>query len=346
MRVLILGGTAWLGGLAASAARDAGHDVTCLARGESGPVPDGVNFVTADRDSDDAYLPVTSSDWDVVVDVARQPGQVRSAVAALEPRADVYVFVSTGSVYADHATPGQDESAPVLPPLDGDVMASMETYGEAKVACEQHVLAAFGPERSLIARAGLLGGPGDRSDRSGYWPLRFARPAAEDGSVLVPRQPDAPTQLLDARDLAQWLIAAGASGRRGVFNATGETIRFADFLATARDVAGHTGPLVEADEVWLITHGVEPWMGERSLPMWLGDADHAGFSTRKSAKARAAGLTSRPLAETLADVLAWELRRDPAEPRRAGLSTADELALLHELSALDRVWSAEEAGSP
>lgn len=331
MRVLILGGTAWLGGLAASAARDAGHDVTCLARGVSGSVPDGVAFVAADRDADDAYSAVTGIEWNLVVDVARQPGQVRRAVAALEALADAYVFVSTASVYADHATPGQDESGPLLEPLDGDVMPSMETYGEAKVACERHVLTAFGPQRSLVVRAGLLGGPGDISDRSGYWPLRFARPAAADGSVLVPRQADAPSQLLDARDLAHWLIAAGANGTRGVFNATGETMRFADFIAAARQVAGHSGPLVEADENWLLTHGVEPWMGDRSLPLWLGDTDHAGFSTRSSGKARAAGLTSRPLADTLAEVLAWELVRDAPEPRRAGLSIAAERALLDEL---------------
>ena len=100
-------------------------------------------------------------------------------------------------------------------------------------------------------------------------------------------------------------------------------MRFADFIATARKVAGHSGALVEADENWLHKHGVEPWMGERSLPMWLGDADHGGFSARDSSKARAAGLTSRPLADTFADVLAWELARDAPEPRRAGLSTAD-----------------------
>jgi 2'-hydroxyisoflavone reductase len=331
MRTLIIGGTAWLGGLAASAAQRAGHDVTCLARGVSGRVPDGVAFVAADRDSDNAYSAVNGTDWDLVVDVARQPGHVRTAVAALEPHVDAYVFVSTGNVYADHATPGQDESATLLAPLDSDFMTSVQTYGEAKVACERHVITAFGPQRSLIARAGLLGGPGDVSDRSGYWPLRFARPAANDGSVLLPRQPDAPSQLLDARDLAHWLITAGASGTRGTFNATGKTMRFADVIATAREVGGHTGPVVEVDEDWLHTHGVEPWMGERSLPLWLGDAEYAGFSARDSGKARATGLTTRPLAETLADVLAWELAHDPARSRKAGLSPEDERALLAEL---------------
>lgn len=331
MRTLVLGGTAWLGGLAASAAQQAGHDVTCLARGMSGRAPDGVAFVTADRDADNAYSAVTETDWDLVVDVARQPGQVRRAVAALEPHADAYVFVSTGNVYVDHATPGQDESAALRAPLDGDLMTSVETYGEAKVACERQVIAAFGAQRSLIARAGLLGGPGDISDRSGYWPLRFALPVTEDDSVLVPRQPDAPSQLLDARDLARWLIAAGPHGTRGVFNATGETMRFADVIATARDVSGHTGLVVEADEDWLRAHDVEPWMGERSLPLWLGDSDYAGFSARDSGKARAAGLTRRPLAETLADVLAWELAHDPDRLRKAGLPAADERALLAEL---------------
>lgn len=123
-------------------------------------------------------------EWDVVLDVSRQPGQVRSAVAALAARARHWVFVSSGNVYAHHDEPGGDETVPVLAPLQGEVMESMETYGEAKVACEQHVLDQVGADRSLIARVGLIGGPGDVFDRSGYWPLRFALPARSDGAVL------------------------------------------------------------------------------------------------------------------------------------------------------------------
>ena len=327
MRMLLLGGTAWLGGQVVATALADGHEVTCLARGVSGRVPDGAQVVVADRTRPGAYDDVAGRTWDVVLDVARQPGQVRGAVRALAGRTGTWVFVSSGNAYADHRDPGQDEDAPLLPPLDGDVMETMETYGEAKVACEQAVLRGLGADRALVARVGLIGGPGDVFDRSGYWPLRFARPAADDGSVLVPDAPGLLTSVVDVRDLAGWLVAAGARGLSGVFNATGPAVPFADHLATAREVAGHTGPVVPADGQWLLDQGVQPWMGERSLPLWLTDPDWAGFNARDSSRARAAGLRTRPLAETLADTLAWELERPPA-PRRAGLTDEDERTLL------------------
>ena len=329
MRTLILGGTAWLGRHVALEALRRGHDVTCLARG-SAPVPDRVRLVRADRNEPGAYAAVAAEPWDLVVDVSRQPGQVRMATEALAG-AGFFVFVSSANVYADHRTIGQNESAPLLAPLGGDVMESMESYGAAKVACEQQVERAFGPERCLIARVGLIGGPGDLFDRTGYWPLRFARPAVNDGSVLVPDSPDLPTQVIDVRDLAGWLLSAGEHRSAGTFNVGGETIQFAEHLETARRVAGHRGPVVAADSQWLLDHGVEPWMGERSLPLWLPDPDWLGFNARNSGAARRAGLVTRPLAETLADTLAWELTRDPHRVRQAGLSDADERQLLAEL---------------
>ena len=178
MRLLILGGTAWLGGHVARAALRGGHEVTCLARGSSGEAPAGVHFVQSDRDRSGAYDRVTRQTWDAVVDVSRHPGQVRAAAAALSGQSASYVFIPSVSAYRDKDIPGEDEAAALLPPLERDVMESMQTYGEAKVACEQHVLGSFGPARSFIVRVGLIGGPGDLFDRSGYWPLRFARPAA------------------------------------------------------------------------------------------------------------------------------------------------------------------------
>lgn len=330
VRTLILGGTAWLGRHLALEAAARGHDVTCLARG-SAPVPENVRLVRADRNKPGAYAVVRSEHWDLALDVSRQPGQVRTATAAV---ADVafFVFVSSANVYADHGTIGQDESAAVLPPLDADVMETMASYGEAKVACERHVRQTFGPDRCLIARVGLIGGPGDLFDRSGYWPLRFARPARADGSVLVPESPELPTQVIDVRDLADWLVGAGERRVAGTFNAGGETVSFADHLEVARAVAGHRGPVVEADSQWLVDHGVEPWMGRRSLPLWLPDPAWRGFNARDSRAARRAGLLTRPLAETLADTLAWELTRDPFRTRLAGLSDSDERSLLAELS--------------
>jgi 2'-hydroxyisoflavone reductase len=328
MRLLILGGTAWLSREVARTAQNRGDAVTCLARGTSGPAPDGPELVIADRTRPDAYDAVRDRDWDAVVDVSRQPGQVRSAVAALRDRARHFVFVSTGNVYAEHREPGQDESGPLLPPLAGEVMESMAEYGEAKVACEQHVRDGFGAERSLIARVGLIGGPGDESGRTGYWPLRFAEPARSDGAVLVPDAPDLGTSVIDVRDLAGWLVDAARDRTAGVFNAAGPAVRLADHLATAREVAGHTGPVVPVDGAWLVEQGVQPWMGERSLPMWIDDPDWSGFNARDTGAARRAGLMTRPLAETLADTLAWERAQDTDRVRGAGLTAADERALL------------------
>jgi hypothetical protein len=212
-------------------------------------------------------------------------------------------------------------------------MESMETYGQAKAACERHVLNAFGADRSLIARVGMIGGPGDMFDRSGYWPLPFTRPAAADGSVLVPDVPGLATQVMDVRDVASWLAEAGERGLSGVFNVVGETILLPAHLAAAREVAGHTGPVVAAGQDWLTAHGVQPWMGAWSLPLWLPMPEYAGFSSRDGSAARAAGLTTRPLAETLADTLAWELGRNLQRPRRAGLTDHDEQRLLHALAA-------------
>jgi nucleoside-diphosphate-sugar epimerase len=332
MRLLVLGGTAWLGRCIASTAVESGHQVTCLARGVSGAVPDGVARVTADRTQPGAYKEVSGQYWDVVIDVSSQPGQVKSAIAALADSAGLYVYVSTCSVYADNATPGQDETGPLLEPLDGDVMASLQTYGRAKVACEQHVWRAYGPDRALIARAGLIGGPGDTSDRTGYWPLRFARPAAQDGAVLVPDSSQNATQVIDVRDLTAWLLDASTRGVAGIFNAIGATLPLSRHIDAARSVAGHTGPVVRADPQWLLDQGVQEWMGARSLPLWVADPDWLGFGSRDGSKARTAGLRTRPLEQTLSDTLDWELTRDHAVARRAGLTDDDERALLEALT--------------
>jgi nucleoside-diphosphate-sugar epimerase len=332
MQTLVLGGTAWLGGHIASAALERGHQVTCLARGFSGTVPKGVKLLRADRSRPNAYAALGHQQWNVVVDVARQPGQVGSAVRALADRAGMYVFVSSGNVYADHRTIGGNEEAPLLPPLTSDVMESMDTYGQAKVACEQQVQQGFEPDRALIARVGLIGGPGDFFDRTGYWPLRFARPSTPRGAVLVPDAPELATQVIDVRDLAGWLIDAGSRHLAGVYNATGDTTSLLDHLETARRVAGHTGRVMWADQQWLLNQGVQPWMGERSLPLWLVDPDWLGFNARDSSKARRAGLTTRPLEQTLDDTLSWELTRPTDRARRAGLTDKDERALLAALA--------------
>jgi 2'-hydroxyisoflavone reductase len=332
MRLLILGGTAWLGRTISADAVDRDHEVTCLARGESGVVPPGVRWVRADRDEVDAYDQVVGERRDAVIDVGRQPGQVRRAVAALEPVAGRYLFVSSAIVYADQRTLNQDESAPLLAPLTADVMDSMADYGEAKAACEQAVLNGFGPDRSLLVRAGLIGGPGDPSGRSGYWPWRFATPSNPDAVVLVPDAPGLPSALIDVRDLAAWLVTCAEGGTAGVFNAGANQMPLAEHLAVARTVAGHAGPLESAPPRWLGEHGVANWSGPKSLPLWLDDPDWYGMNARDTSRARAEGLRCRPLEATLADTLDWELSRPQPGPHGAGLTDEEERALLTALN--------------
>ncbi len=272
--------------------------------------------------------------------MSRQPGQVRRAVAALGERTAHWVFVSSASVYADRTTIGDDESADLLPPLDGDVMETMETYGSAKVSCEQYVLDGVGPDRSLIARVSLIGGPGDWSGRTGYWPRRIARPSNPEGRVLVPDAPDVPVQVLDVRDLA---ALAGARAERGTARASPTP---ADpptpSPSTSRRCAtspGSAESLEVVGEDWLAEHDVEPWMGPRSLPLWL-PAEAIALNAHDLSRAASLGLRTRPLAETLADTLAWELA-EPGE-RRAGLSDDDERELLDALDA--RTYSVAQPG--
>jgi nucleoside-diphosphate-sugar epimerase len=321
-----LGGTAWLGRAVADAAMRAGHEVTCVARGAA--VPAGASLLRADRDRDDALAAAAAAPWDAVVDVAQQPGHVRRAVRDLEPVAERFVFVSSISVYASQAETGADEDAATLDPLDADAMGSLEDYGAAKAACEQAVLGGFGAARAAIVRAGLIGGPGDPSGRTGYWPLRFARPSSPEGAVLVPDAPELPTALIDVRDLANWIARLAQGGAAGVFNAAGDPRPFPEHIAAARVVAGHTGPLALAPEAWLTDQRVAQWSGPRSLPLWLADRALYGLGARSNALARAAGLELRPLADTLADSLAWDLNHPAAAPRGAGLGDADERELL------------------
>jgi 2'-hydroxyisoflavone reductase len=280
--------------------------------------------VQGDRDRDDALDAVAGESWDAVVDVARQPGQVRRSTRALAG-VPHYVFVSTISVYADESTPGQDESGPLLAPLESDVMASMEEYGAAKVACERAVVEAFG-DRATVARAGLIGGPGDWSDRSAYWPSRFAHPSGPTGDVLAPDARDQGTAVIDARDIAAWLVRCATDRIGGTFNASGPVVPLGEHLATAQSVARHAGDVVWTDPAWLREHEVGEWMGPRTLPLWLPE-DELAMTTMSAERAFDRGLAPRPLESTLADTLAWR-DQDRERPYAAGLSDADERELL------------------
>lgn len=314
--VLILGGTGWLSGRIARGWRDDGATVTCLARGTR-PVPEGAVLVRGDRDDPDVYAAFTERDWDHVVDISSQAAHVAAAVDALGDRAARWNYVSSMSVYSDDVTAGADETAPRHPAArPGDEYE----YGAQKVAAEDAV-AALG-DRAFIVRPGLIMGDGDPSDRFGYWAAAFAR--AGDGPVLLPPLDGRSAQVIDVDDLAAFVVQAT---RSGAVNAIGDRRSLAEVLAAVRDIAGHTGDTVVAEEEWLLAHQVEYWAGPRSLPLWL-PREMTGFMTRSNAAYRDAGGRLRPLADTIGRVVADERERGVDRERRAGLTRAEELTLL------------------
>lgn len=328
MRLLVLGGTAFLGRAVAGHALAAGHQVTCAARGESGMPPDGVTFVRVDRDIDGGLAPLAGATFDAVVDVSSRPSQVRRATAELSGRVGHWAYVSTGSVYSDEATTGQRAAtAPVVaaaPPGSDDPRAdNFAAYGPCKVACEQAVLATD-PD-AFVCRAGLIVGPEDGSGRFTYWVDRLAR----GGEVLVPGRPEDRVQWVDVRDLAQWLVHAAGTGLAGVNDGIGAPVGRGEFLAgVSRGVAG-TAELTWVDQEFLVAHEVRPWMGQRALPMWLPLPEYAGFMSRDVSASLAAGLTTRDVAETARDTLAWlSLVPDADRADLPGLSAGEESALL------------------
>ncbi|MDQ4085924.1 MAG: reductase [Actinomycetota bacterium] len=328
MRVLVLGGTLFLSYATAAAAVARGHEVTCAARGASGAEPAGVRFVHLDRARPD-WSRLTGQPWDVVIDVARYPSWVRSALDGLAEDARSWLFVSTFSVYADHATPGQGVDAALLPAAGPDVDEKDPTrYGELKVACEQAVTERFG-DASLVVRPGLLVGPGDPSGRFAYWPHRMA----ESATVLAPGEPDDPVQLIDVRDLARWLVEGAERGLRGTFNAVGPAMPRGDMLDAVAAGVGMEPRLVWVPQEFLLAHDVEPWAGDRSLPLWLPMPEYAGFMSRDVSATLAAGLAVRPLEDTARDTFDW--LQQSAGAKVTGLTAAEHRDLLHRWHHVD-----------
>jgi 2'-hydroxyisoflavone reductase len=313
LRILVLGGTAFVGRATVEAALGAGHHVTLFNRGLTNPdlFPEA-EHLRGDRSSDLAALTTPGRAWDAVIDVATyHPGEVARSTVALADRVGRYVFVSTLSVYASHATTAaQLEDGGAV--LGGDLTPDTDpgpAYGTRKARAEAVVLDAFG-DRAVVARSGLLAGPHDPTGRFVYWPQRLAA----GGRVLAPGRPDDPVQVLDVRDLADWLVLAACSpATAGVYNVAGRSGTMGELLATCR-VPGAGAELVWIPTDRLLAAGVEPWMG---VPLWIAAPGWEAANTVDISRATAAGLRHRPLAETVAGALAHATTPDrqalPAE---------------------------------
>jgi 2'-hydroxyisoflavone reductase len=311
LKLLVFGGTGFLGRHLVEAALASGHEVTLFNRGLTNPelFPE-VERIVGDRDGDLGEL--GERGWDAVLDVpARVPRHVRRSTEALRGVGH-YTFVSSISVYRDFSVRGIDEAAPLreYEPSMGD--EEMETYGPRKAECERIVAEAF-PGRSLIVRPGLIVGPHDPTDRFTYWPVRMAR----GGEILAPGPPEHRVQFVDARDLAPFIVRLVEDGRTGVFNATNEGVPMGELLAGAR--------VTWVTDAFLLEQGVGEWM---ELPLWLADPDWIGMHHADVSRAVAAGLAFRPLAETVRDTAAWAATRANGCEPEAGLAPGRERELL------------------
>jgi 2'-hydroxyisoflavone reductase len=316
MRILVLGGTSFVGRAIVEHAIAGGAEPTLFSRGRTGAdLFPGVRRLTGDRDAGD-YTALARGEWDAVVDVSGYlPRHVRQAAGALGDRAGRYLFISTGSVYdRSHLRPGSDESMPRLAAERGTEEITDSTYGPLKVACEDDVLARYG-DRATIVRPGIVAGRYDPTDRFTWW----VRRAARGGRLALPGYPEQPVQVCDSGDLATLVIHLLAEERPGAYNAVGPA-EPATLASLIEDCASAAGTTVEV--VPVPVDAVSP-----ALPLVIPDPGLFAAFQRSSAAARAAGMPSTPLTATAADVLAWDRGRGKP-PLEVELSPEREAALL------------------
>jgi 2'-hydroxyisoflavone reductase len=329
MKLLILGGTAFLGRHAVEAARARGHEVTLFHRGRTHPdlFPD-VERVLGDRDG--GLAPLQGRRWDAALDTSGfLPRLVRDSCELLRDAVGHYTFVSTISVYADSTRPGITEADALATLPEGASREELtgESYGPLKALCEREVESVFGG-RAASVRAGLIFGPHDLTDRTAYWPLRVA----EGGDVLAPGRPERPIQLIDVRDLAVWLVSLAERRIGGTFNATGPqtTLTMERFLSTCREVAGSNARFIWLDEPFLLEQKVAPFS---EMPLWVPERFQA-FETVDGARAFMAGLTCRPLADSVRAALDWARAGGP-RPVKAGVPIPPALTREREAEVLN-----------
>jgi 2'-hydroxyisoflavone reductase len=315
VRLLVLGGTVFVGRAIVADALRQGLDVTLFGRGRTGAdlfpeVPRRIG----DRDTGD-YAALATGTWDAVVDVSGfVPRHVGQAMDALGDRVGRYLFISSNAVYERTGVgPGADEDAPLRPPVRHTEELDEDTYGPAKVACEEDVLARYG-SRATIVRPGKVAGPHDQQNGLTYWVRRVTR----GGRVALPGRPEQPVQVIDSRDLASLVVRLAVDDRPGAFNAVGpaEPTTIRGLIETCARVAGTTVEVVPVP-----ADAVPPFFPlMRAEPMWP-------TQQRSAARARAAGMPATPLAVTAADVLAWDRGRG-SPPLGRELSPGEEERLL------------------
>lgn len=319
MRLLLLGGTQFLGRHVVELGLARGHELTVFTRGRKA-LPDAlrnaVTAMTGDRDPriGPGLEALGRGTWDAVIDTSGYvPRIVEASTALLSQRVARYVFVSTISVYAKLDRPGMDEDASLAVLEAPDSEDVPNEYGALKAACEAAVARTFGA-RATIVRPGLIVGPHDPTDRFGYWPARFVHPGLlgdRDAYAVVPAPPERPIQCIDARDLAGWILDLVERETAGTFNATSRPGQwtFGDLIADCGEVAHSSPAAVWVPDSLLLDFHVTPWVG---LPLWIpgGEPDTAGFHEVDVDRARAAGLRTRSLIDTVRDTAQWLLGRE------------------------------------
>lgn len=329
MRLLVLGGTGFVGRVLVHEALTRGWPVTVFNRGTR-PAPAGATALRGDRTAPGGLAALGQGRWDAVVDTwSWAPSAVRDAATLLAGRATTYAYVSGRTVYRFPAPAGADESAPLVDgsPEDGEV-----DYPQAKAGGELAALAAF-RDRALLVRPGLILGPHENTGRLPWWLHRIAR----GGRVLAPGPPDLGLQYIDARDLAAWILTAAERELAGPYNVSipPEHATTRALLEACVEATGSEVELCWADPATVLAAGIEPWT---DLPIWFPPGrEHDFLHAADVSRAAAAGLTCRPLAATVADTWAWLRDLDgppPQRPDRApvGLDPEVEARLLARLA--------------
>ncbi len=327
LRILILGGTGFIGPHQVEYAMSRGHTVTLFNRGQTNPgLFPNVEKLMGDRNAPDGYKALRGKTWDVVIDNPTQiPRWVREAGAALKDSAQRYVYVSTLSAFANRKAIGMTEDGPLNEPAPPDAEPPRASYGALKVRCEMDAKAIWG-DRTLIVRPGLIVGPGDLTDRFSYWPIRVE----QGGELLAPGTPDDPVAFIDQRDLTEFMIRLCEVQANGVYNVVGPrtTLTIAEMLYGCKAVTTSDARFTWVDADFVLEQKLRPYT---DLPVWMPPRGNSeGWARMDISKAKNAGLTFRPLADTARDTLTYYHAQTPERQQalKAGLTPEREREVL------------------